>query len=118
MAYVVGGEYGGPHVSKALKGLSFLLPVDLTPGRALRPISLGLRGFAAGVLVAPNGRTVYVATEGGDLVPVDVAALRVGPPIRIGSNPFDELLSPNGHTGYFLDSRGVATVNFVTTARC
>jgi DNA-binding beta-propeller fold protein YncE len=113
MAYLVGGERGSD-VDGLMRGLNFLLPVDLATGRALRPIALGVPGEAAGVMVAPNGRTVYVATEGGDVVPVDVATHKARRPIRIAADPFDELMSPNGHTGYFLDPEGVATVNFVT----
>jgi hypothetical protein len=114
MAYLVGAEHESD-VKGVLKGLNFLLPVDLATGRALRPIPLGVPGEAAGVLVAPNGRRVYVATEGGDVVPVDVATRTAGPPIRIGGNPIGMAISPNGRTGFFLEfPRGVATVNFVT----
>lgn len=112
MAYVVGGK------SSSASGAVFnsVVPVDLATGRALRPIGLGVPGPVGVVVVAPNGRTVYVVTEGGDVVPVNVATRRAEPPIRIdGEDPLDMLISPNGRTAFVLDyPNGVATINLVT----
>jgi DNA-binding beta-propeller fold protein YncE len=114
MAYLVGGG-DGSGVGGALSEPGSVLPVDLATGLASRPIGLGVPGPLGGVLVAPNGRTVYVATQAGDVVPVDVAKHTAESPIRIGGNPSDMLMSPNGRTGYVFEyPRGIATVNLVT----
>lgn len=114
MAYLVGGHFSSD-VGGVLSRPSYVLPVDLATGRVLRAIGLGVQGEVASVMVTPNGRTVYVLTEGGDVVPVNVATRTAGHPIRIGGDPIDMLMSPDGLTGYILEyPRGVATVNLVT----
>jgi DNA-binding beta-propeller fold protein YncE len=99
-------------------GLNSVLPVDLASGRAFRPIGLGVPGHTVHVVMAPHGRTVYVATNGGEVVPIDTAMRTARPPIRIGgvrTDITDVLISPDGHTGYFAEyPYGVATVNFLT----
>jgi hypothetical protein len=108
MAYAVGGE-------SSLRGPDLVVPVNLATGGVLPPISLGEAGIPSGVLMAPNGKTIYVVTDGGDVVPVDTATRTAGPPIHIGGEPYGLLMSPDGHTGYFMQQyQGVATVNFVT----
>jgi DNA-binding beta-propeller fold protein YncE len=106
-AYVIGGQ-------KSFRGPNSVIPVNLVSGRVLPPISVGEPGPLS-VLMAPNGKTIYVVADDGDVVPVDLATRTAGPPIHIGGDPYGLLISPNGHTGYFmLQYEGVATVNFVT----
>jgi DNA-binding beta-propeller fold protein YncE len=116
MAYITEG------VSAAASGLtaaSSVLPVDLVAGRTLRPIRLSVAGIPTHVVMAPNGRTDYVVTQGGDVVPIDTVTRRAEPPIRIGGVPTDitdVLISRDGRTGYVLEyPYGVATVNLVTS---
>jgi DNA-binding beta-propeller fold protein YncE len=112
MAFLVGEEYGSA-AGGALSGPSYVLPVDLATGRALRAIALRMPGEAQGVMVTPNGRTVYVRTWAGDVVPVNLATRTADAPF--GRHVIDMLMSPDGHTGYFLEyPRGVATVNLAT----
>ena len=99
MAYVVGaGE---------------VMPVDIATGVALRPIKLGVPGGPAGYAVTPDGRTIYVVTFRGYVVPVDTVTRTAGPAIRIGGVPFGLLISRDGRTGYVMEPPyGVAVVDF------
>ena len=120
MAYLAGGR-------SSFQGLNSVLPVNLATGRVLPPITLRVTGGLAGLLVAPNGRTLYAVTEGGpentsapteggEVVPIDTATRTAGKPVRTnGASPYGMLISPDGRTGYFMDQfQGVATFNFVT----
>jgi DNA-binding beta-propeller fold protein YncE len=92
-----------------------VIPVDLSSGTALRPIRLGVPGGTVGAVLAPGGRTVYVATTRGYVVPVDTATRKAEPAVRIGGIPQGMLMSPDGRTGYVIEPPyGVAVVNFAT----
>jgi hypothetical protein len=90
-----------------------VIPVNLSTDTALRPIVLGVPGATVGAVMAPDGRTVYVATHRGYVVPVDTVTRTAGPAIRIGGIPQGMVMSPDGRTGYLIEPPyGVAVVNF------
>jgi len=89
-----------------------VIPVNLTTDVALRPIRFAVHGGPAGQIMTPDGRTIYVVTYQGYVVPVSTVTRTAGPPIRIGGGPQGVLMSPDGHTGYVIEPPyGVAVIN-------
>jgi len=80
-----------------------VIPVNLTTGVALRPIRFAVHGGPAGQIMTPDGRTIYVVTYQGYVVPVSTVTRTAGPPIRIGGGPQGVLMSPDGHTAYIIE---------------
>jgi hypothetical protein len=90
-----------------------VIPVSLSTDTALWPIMLGVPGATVGAVMAPGGRTVYVATYRGYVVPVDTVTRTAGPAIRVGGIPQAMVVSPDGRTGYLIEPPyGVAVVDF------
>jgi YVTN family beta-propeller protein len=59
------------------------------------------------IAITPNGTTAYVAnTDDGTVTPIRTATNTAGPPIPVGSGPFDIAITPNGNTAYVLNSAG------------
>ncbi len=95
-----------------------VIPVNLSSDTALRPIRLGVPGGTVGAVIAPDGRTVYVATARGYVVPVDMATGKAERAIRIGGEILRSLsnsamlMSPDGRMGYVIEPPyGVTVVN-------
>jgi len=84
-----------------------LLPIDLTTGRIGRQVRLAVMLGIGAIAVTPDGRTAYtgnlkpVQPSSGVIVPIDLATLTYGPPIRVPSYPYSIssiLITPDGHT--------------------
>lgn len=106
------GAAGQSHFAYVDTGEDTVVPINLATGAALAPISLGVPGGPSGMVLAPNGKTLYVATVRGQLVPVDIASRAAEPPIRLGGVTHGLLMTPNGRTAYALQPPyGVAVVS-------
>jgi DNA-binding beta-propeller fold protein YncE len=124
----LGPAMAAPRNMAYLFGSGSVLPVNLATGAVLKPIKLGLpasQNGPVGEVITPDGRTIYVATYSGYVVPIETATRTAGHPIRIVANPAGRLIgqheiigllmSPDGQFGYVLVSQeGVAVVNFAT----
>lgn len=84
-----------------------LLPVDLATGRTGRPARLGMMLGIGAIAVTPDGRTAYAGNlkpsqpSSGVVVPIDLATLTAGPPIRVPSYPYSIssiFIAPDGRT--------------------
>jgi sugar lactone lactonase YvrE len=114
VAYFAAGTYDGT-------GRSSVMPVRLATGQVLPAIPLdGTTGGPAGMVIAPDGKTVYVATVHGQVTPVDTITRTAGPPIWIGGTPVSltmanaMVMTPDGRTAYVMEAPyGVAVVNLV-----
>jgi DNA-binding beta-propeller fold protein YncE len=62
--------------------------------------------FAAfGMAVTPNGKTAYVSDWNDDtVIPVSTGNGTLGPPIKVGKQPYQILITPNGRTAYVLNA--------------
>jgi DNA-binding beta-propeller fold protein YncE len=89
--------------------VGLVTPVDLSNGRAERPITVGQWGINA-IAITPSGRTAYVVEGGvGDaIIPIDLATRTVGPAIHVaGTRALGSsiAITPDGRTAY-VDSMG------------
>jgi DNA-binding beta-propeller fold protein YncE len=108
-----GATAGPPRAYVAVAGE--VIRIRLTTGQVLPPTKLAVKGGPAGMVISPDGRTVYVATFRGQVTPVQTTTGKAGRPIQIGGAPRAMLMTPNGRTGYVLEPPyGVAVVSFVT----
>ena len=98
--------------------VGLVTPVDLSNGRAERPITLGQWGINA-IAVTPSGRTAYVV-EGGAadaIIPIDLSTRTVGPAIHVaGTRALGSsiAITPDGHMAY-VDSMGESDPGAATT---
>jgi YVTN family beta-propeller protein len=79
----------------------------------------GLHDQPDGIVITPDGRTVYVANIGsGTVTPIDTATNTPGAPVEVGVRPRAIVITPNGRTAYVVnqsrpqpapDPRGTAT---------
>ncbi len=73
-----------------------LARIDLTTGKELPRIELGVKQCAGGFVLAEGGRVLLTPTETG-ILRVDLDAKKVLPPIPLDCRPFDPVaLSPDG----------------------
>jgi YVTN family beta-propeller protein len=73
--------------------------------------TLKLPGTPNSVIVTPDGKKAFLLdTNHGQVVPVDLASLKVGTPISVGKLPTDEHLSQDGTTLYVTDNLGGAVI--------
>jgi hypothetical protein len=108
MAYVVS-------TSQSNSQSDSLVPVNLVTGAALKPIPLRVKGYGSAVAISPTGRRAYVLTARSQLVPVNLATGRAGPPIEFGGVSQDLLITPNGNEAYVLQPPyGVEAVGLTT----
>jgi hypothetical protein len=84
-----------------------LLPIDLATGRIGWPVRLAMMVGIGAIAVTPDGRTAYAGNlkpgrpSSGVVVPIDLATLTAGPPIRVPSYPYSIssiLITPDGRT--------------------
>jgi DNA-binding beta-propeller fold protein YncE len=80
-----------------------ITPVDAATNRAGRPVAI--QGACA-LAVAPDGGTAYVlampdsGSQQGFVVPVPVHAGQAGKPIKVGLNPVQIVVTPDGKMAY------------------
>lgn len=107
-------------VAALAAGVLVVAPVAGRVGRAIAGPAVIHAGWGPWALaVTPDGRTLFVADYGrydGDwphnghtVTPVDVATGRVGAAIRVGNEPLDMAVTPNGRTLYVLAGDGTLT---------
>jgi YVTN family beta-propeller protein len=91
--------------SRALyvSGYAGVTPIRTASNTAGKPIGAGTYPF--GMVVAPDGKTVYVVNDGNEVIPIQTATNTAGPAIVTGSrypdpNPGGLAVSPDGHTLY------------------
>jgi hypothetical protein len=92
-----------------------LVPVNLLTGRTLKPIPLRVKGYGSAVAISPKGKMAYVLTARSQLVPVDLATGKAGPPIDLGGVSQDLMITPDGKAAYVLQPwYGVVAVDLST----
>ena len=89
-----------------------VVPIDLLSQRAGRPIDIPGDGSTHGIVVSPDGTTVY-AVSGSTVVPVDVADRHVGTPVDVGpTHPIFGLVeNPSATKLYALVAGGVFPIS-------
>ena len=84
-------------------------PIDLATGRIGRSIRLTTMLGIGAMAITADGRTAYVGDlkpenpRDGIVVPINLATLRAGQPIRVPSYPYsitDIVIAPDGRTAY------------------
>lgn len=94
------------------QGGGFVTPIKVATNKTEKPIEANAPEVG---VAAPDGKTVYVATQNGpfpivngSVIPISVATNTAGKPVKIGHGPSAIAITPNGKTVY------VATENAVT----
>lgn len=105
-AYVVDGKF------EAKPGENSVVPIDLATNTPLRPIKIWASGVAAGLVIAPDGRTAYVLSSRA-VTPIDTATNQAKPTIELPESAgyaYFMALTPDGKTLYVLTPRGVIPI--------
>jgi YVTN family beta-propeller protein len=102
-----------------------VVPINTATNKAGAPITVG-KG-PRDIAITPGGRTAYVADvgrikansvipTGRTVTPVNLATAKAGQPIRVGKDPVQVLITPDGKTAYVADyySRTVTPINTAT----
>lgn len=102
-------------------GLVTLIPVFAATGKAGRPIEVAHElGGAAGLVLAPDGKTIYLLTSASQVIPVSTVTGRSGRAIQVrGHSPAAIAITPDGKTVYVVDGAGggdPGTVTAISTA--
>jgi hypothetical protein len=116
-AYHFGGSGQTAYVLTTLgpdHGRGAVVPVNLATLKAGHPIQNGLKGiltYSNDIIEASGGRTLYVSTSGGVILPISTATGKIGRHIRVpGWSYADELVStPNGEIAYAAGHNGSIT---------
>jgi DNA-binding beta-propeller fold protein YncE len=100
-----------------------LVPINTTTNIAGKAINVGTDPQS--VAFNPNGRFAYVvngfdaattpANAPGTITPVNLAEGSAGQPIKVGTNPGEMAISPNGRIAYVADSNALTGTPTVTT---
>jgi hyaluronoglucosaminidase len=90
--YVVG--YSGPNYSGTVT------PINTAANEAEQTIKVGSQPTA--IVVAPDGKTAYVANQNGTVTPITTATNQPGQPIKVGGDPILSAIAitPDGKTAY------------------
>jgi DNA-binding beta-propeller fold protein YncE len=141
MAYVDSlNEYqespGSVTITHTIPG--YVVPIDLTTKKALRPIALeplntgghivqsqeppcltncGFGETIGGIAIAPNGRTAYVSNTGtqtSGVYPIDLTTERVGSEIATGGVAGPIAVLPNARTAYVAGNEFVTPVDLLS----
>jgi YVTN family beta-propeller protein len=93
--------------------------VDLSGSPAVAKSRIDLGSVSPyGLVLSPNGNTLY-ASGCGEVEPIDLTTTpaTVGAPITVGTNPFSEAISQDGHTLWVANhNSGTVSVIDLTTA--
>jgi YVTN family beta-propeller protein len=73
-------------------------PIEVATNKPGPEIKVGSGPFA--VAITPDGKSAYVANEGGTVTPIEVATNKPGPEIKVGSGPDGIAITPDGKTAY------------------
>jgi len=82
-------------------------PINTKTNKPGSPIPVG--NFPAGLLMSPNGKTLYVSNDDpplGSVEAISTATGKVTATIATGSGAYEMALSPNGKTLYVTDTYG------------
>ena len=92
-----------------------LVPIATVTNAAAKAINVGTDPQS--VVFKPNGRSAYVVngfdaattspTAPGTITPVNLVEGSAGKPIKVGTNPGDMAISPDGRIAYVLDSNAL-----------
>jgi len=88
---------------------SIVVPIDTATGTPGAPIRVGVTGPGLhdqpdGIVITPDGRTVYVANIGsGTVTPIDTATNTPGEPVEVGVRPRAIVITPDGRTAYVVN---------------
>jgi hypothetical protein len=105
-AYVIYDVQPGPPYSNSV------IPIDLATNTALAPIALPAPGAASGLVIAPDGGTVYVESAGG-VTPIKTATNQAEAPIDLPKSAgyaYSIAMTPDGKMIYVLTPRGVVPI--------
>jgi DNA-binding beta-propeller fold protein YncE len=92
---------------------TILTPTRLSTRKALKPIKIGPQ--PAGMVITPNGRTLYVIANNG-VTPILTATNRAGRPIRVGVGPGAMVVTPNSKWLYVTNAENdVYAINTATS---
>jgi DNA-binding beta-propeller fold protein YncE len=103
-----------------------VVPFNLRTHHMLKAIKLKVHGIPQAMVLAPDGRTLYVLSaplptrakpvpSGGAITPIRTATDEAGRPIRLRGDLQQILITPNGQTAYVLDGgTGLIPVNLST----
>ena len=88
---------------------SIVVPIDTATGTPGAPIRVGVTGPGLhdqpdGIVITPDGRTVYVANIGsGTVTPIDTATNAPEEPIEVGVRPRAIVITPDSKTAYVVN---------------
>jgi hyaluronoglucosaminidase len=87
-------------------------PIEVSTDQAGPRITIAGDAFYGqhAIAVTPDGRTVYVQSRNGNVIPIDTSTNLPGSPIVVGpAGPMDSdfVITPNGGTAYVLESNVV-----------
>jgi DNA-binding beta-propeller fold protein YncE len=105
-AYVVEGVQGG----KA--DTSVVVPIQVATNTPLAPIRIEPSGYAGSVVMAPDGRTVYVESPHA-VTPINTATNRAEPSFSLPESAayaYSVLIAPNGKSLYVFTGRGIVPI--------
>lgn len=86
-----------------------MVPIDTATGTPGAPIRVGVTGPGLhdqpdGIVITPDGRTVYVANIGsGTVTPIDTATNTPGEPVEVGVRPRAIVITPDSRTAYVVN---------------
>jgi DNA-binding beta-propeller fold protein YncE len=97
--------------------------IDLATGRVGQSLRLPTMLGIGAIAITSDGRTAYVGNlkpenpPGGIVVPIDLATLKAGPPIRVPSYPYSItsiVIAPDGDTAYLAAYSAVIPIDLQT----
>jgi len=107
----------GPSMAYVTTSANSVVPIDLRTDTALAPIKLTARGQPVDMVISRNGKTIYVASEDGDITPISTATRTAGRPIRVTNYLYQIVLAPDGRYAYAVtQSCNLIRVNLATGA--
>jgi DNA-binding beta-propeller fold protein YncE len=78
---------------------TLVTPISTRTGRAGKPILLRGNHGASDMVITPDGRTLYIAGQGG-VTPVSLATGTVGKPLTVPGAPLNLVITPDGRAVY------------------
>jgi YVTN family beta-propeller protein len=100
------------YVTTTNEGSGTVTPIDTASKTAGTPISISNPGHIA---ITPNGKTAYVTTSSGTVVPINLSTNTPGSAITVASGLQEIAITPDGKTAYVASSN-TNTVTPITLA--